>query len=129
MQVNLNCNSPKPQFGMAIHSNEEVNKAIARRVKNMKAAERIENAFARAKKNDLVDITLGVLSDGESIGANIFTRDLGNETSYFSQHRENAFTKLTKGVVGFIEGLVVRAETVAQKVKKQMAIEDRLKNL
>lgn len=126
MQVSFNPQQNHQQFGMAMHSNEVINRAIGTRVKNIKAADRVTKAFERAKGNDVVDINLMIQPDGKSISANIFSRD-GNY--YFSQHSENWFTKLFKGPEGFIEDLVVKAEKAAQKVQKQKAIEEKLNNL
>lgn len=127
MQVSFNPQQNNQQFGMAMHSNDVVNRGISKRVKNIKAADRIAKAFERAKENDVVDINLMIQPDGKSISANICSRyDIEH---YFSQHSENWFTKLFKGPEGFIEDLVVKAEKAAQKVQKQKAIEEKLNKL
>lgn len=126
MQVNLNCNSPKPQFGMSMNSNEVVNKALSKRIKDVRDANRLAKAFEKAKENDLVDINLMIQPDGKSLSANIFSP---SSNYYFSQHSENWFTKLTKGPIGFVEDMVIKAEKAAQKVQKQKTIEEKINKL
>lgn len=126
MQVNLDCKSARPQFG-TMHSNEFVNKAIMKRIKTPEASQRLAKAFNRADSNKHVDINLFVNPD-DTLSANIYAKNL-SKYNYFSQHQENAFTKLFKGPVGFIEGLVVKAEKMAEKVKKQIDIEEIMEKL
>lgn len=127
MQVSFNPKQNNQQFGMSMYSNEAVNKALSNRIKNTNVVERLENAFERAKENNLVDVHLLIQPDGKSISANICSRD--DIKYHFSQHSENWFTKLTKGPVGFIEDLVVKAEKAAQKVQQKKAIEEKINQL
>lgn len=126
MQVNLSCNCPKPQFGMAIRTNQNVNKVLSSRIKNADEVRMLQEAFELAAKNKTVDINLMVQPDGKSLTANVFSPD---SPHYFSQHSENWYTKLVKGPVGFIEDLVFKAEKAATKVQEQMFIEKTINKL
>ena len=118
MQVNLNNKRINTtNFGMAIHSNESVNKALKARIKTKPQIEKLNQLIEQANKNDKVDINLLIMPDGKTITANVYSlkNDVGYE--FFKNYTENAFTKLFKGPVGFIEKLV----TVADKKAKTIA--------
>ena len=116
MQVNLNCNCPKPQqsFGMAIHSTPSVNKIIKSRVKNVKQLKRIEDIFEKAKRNKLVDVSLFPNPDGKTICANIYSTN--TKINLFKSRSENFITKLFGGdIEGFIRGCSKTADKMEVK--------------
>lgn len=118
MKISLNQTySNNQNFGMAIHSNESVNKALKARIKTKPQIEKLNQLIEQANKNDKVDINLLIMPDGKTITANVYSlkNDVGYE--FFKNYTENAFTKLFKGPVGFIEKLV----TVADKKAKNIA--------
>lgn len=124
MQINLNTQTlNKPNFGMAIHSNDIVNSAIQSRIKNLKELDKLSKIIDQQAKNDKVDINLFVMPDGKSLSANVFSKD--TENSYWiRQFSENIFSKLFGGPVEFIERLAKTADKQAAKLKK----EDLVKN-
>ena len=59
MQVNLNTQkNNRPNFGMAIHSNEVVNKALKARIKKPSELEKLNRIVNQQAKNDKIDINL-----------------------------------------------------------------------
>ena len=103
MQVNLNNQANKPQFGMAIHSNANVNKLLKAKIKNAAELDKLNKIIEQQNKNDLVDITL--LSDDKYLTANVYPRDITNEEfqNLGRQFTENGFTRMFGGVVGFLK--------------------------
>ena len=71
MQVNFNPQQNNQQFGMAIHSNEVVNKIIKNRIKTPEQLERLSSIIDKAAENTTLDIHLYVNPDEKTIGANI----------------------------------------------------------
>lgn len=118
MQVNLNCQTPnKPNFGMAIHSSENVNKAIKSRIKTKEQFAKLDKLIDRANKNDKVDIQLFVMPDSKTLTANVYSKNSDSDNYFFKSYTENALTKLFKGPVGFIEKLVNVADKKAKKIE------------
>lgn len=115
----------KPNFGMAIHSNEFVNYALQTRIKRFKDLNRLKKVIEAQEKNDRIDINLIIMPDGKSICANSYSVKNGKcDNKYFKQHTENALTKLFLGPVGFLERLAKIADKQAKKLKKADAIEN-----
>lgn len=56
-------------FGMAIHSNSNVNKILQSRIKKAKDLEKLNNIIEREAKNKLIDITL-LADTNDSLSAN-----------------------------------------------------------
>ncbi len=119
MQISSN---NKQNFGMAIHSNEVVNKALKARIKTTAELDKLDKIINQQAKNDKIDITLFVMQDGKSLSGNVYAKD--PENNLFKQYRENAFTKLFKGPVEFIEKLAKVADKEANKLEKI----DKIKN-
>lgn len=117
MQVNFNPQQNQQQFGMAIHSNDIVNKIIKNRIKNPSNLERLNNVIDKAAKNDKVDLTLLANRDGKTISANIYSTD--DTGKVFINRSENWFSKtFGGGIVGFIEKCSNIADKAALKVKQ-----------
>ncbi len=123
MQVNLNSKaSNKPYFGMAIHSNENVNKLIKLRIKNNVELEKLKKIIDKQSNNKLVDITL--LTDGKRICANVYTLEQNEQTHRFNkQFNENFLTKIFGGTVGFIEKVANYADNAATKIQQRKAMD------
>lgn len=128
MQIsNQNSNQ---NFGMAIHSNANVNKVLKSRIKNATELERLDKIIRQQAENDFVDIQLFVHPDGKSLTANVFDSKNVNANSFFKQYSENAFTKLFGGPVGFVEKLARVANKAADKIRRSdLNYEDVFKNL
>lgn len=122
MQVNLNNQANKPQFGMAIHSNANVNKLLKAKIKNAAELDKLNKIIEQQNKNDLVDITL--LSDDKYLTANVYPRDITNEEfqNLGRQFTENAFTRMFGGVVGFIKKAADYADITAGKIAKKTSL-------
>ena len=122
MQVNLNCKtSNKPQFGMAIHSNENVNKLIKSRIKNNRGLQKLEQIIDRQADNHLVDINL--LTDGKSLCANVYPTEYIEETQNLNkQFNENFITKIFGGTVGLIEKAANYADKAAAKIQQRQGM-------
>ena len=103
MQVNFNPQQNNQQFGMAIHSNEVVNKIIKNRIKTPEQLERLSSIIDKAAENTTLDIHLYVNPDEKTIGANISSAsDFG--TRFHRCLSENWFSRtFGGGIVGFIE--------------------------
>ena len=128
MQVNLNCNCPKPQFGMAIRTNKYVNEVIKTRLNgNISKLDKLEKIFAEAEKNKAIDIYLMKNPDRNTISANIYSTN--DRVNFFKQMSENFFTKhFGGGIVGFIEKCSKIADKAEPKVLKEIQIADALEN-
>lgn len=128
MQVNLNCNCPKPQFGMAIHTNNRVNEVIKKRINNdINKLHKLEDIFEKASKNKTVDINLMLNPDGNTLSANIYT--LNEKAGFFKQQSENFFTRhFGGGIVGFIEKCSKIADEAEPKVLKEVEIAEAFEN-
>ena len=125
MNIGLNTRtSNQPNFGMAIHSNEAVNKALKARIKKPSELQKLNRIIDQQAKNDKVDITLLIMQDGKSLNANIYSindEQLGEH--FFKRYTENAFTKLLQGPVGFIEKVAKIADKQAAKMSRIKASE------
>lgn len=125
MQVNLNCNSPKPQFGMSINCSENVGKVLKKRTKTVTDAEKLRNIFEKQKSNDKVDISLfeynGLLS------ANVHSKENAEIEDFFCEkYNESVFNRIFQGPFGFIEKMAKIADKKAAKLKKQEEIAKKL---
>ncbi len=131
MQTNLNCKTGKnPYFGMAIHSNDNVNKLIKSRIKNNKELEKLRQIINKQATNNEVDITL--LTDGKNLCANVYPKEYIEENQKFCKRfSENFITKLFGGTVGFIEKAANYADKTANKItaRKEMNIDNVLNNM
>ena len=114
MQIN-NYTCTQQSFGMALRSNDVVNKAIKARISKPIELEKLSALIEQASKNDVVDIQL-FASEGNKLSANVFTRNLSHDNP-------NAFTKhFSEGwfstPVKFINKVVQYAEAQAAKIAK-----------
>ena len=118
MQVNFNPQQNNQQFGMAIHSNEVVNKIIKNRIKTPEQLERLSSIIDKAAENTTLDIHLYVNPDEKTIGANISSAsDFG--TRFHRCLSENWFSRtFGGGIVGFIEKCSKIADKNAPKIKQ-----------
>lgn len=125
MQVN-NVNSYQQNFGMAIHANENVINVLKSRVKTNKELSKLNSIVANANSQNTVDINLMLNPDGKTLSANVFTPKSSNieELNYFRQYSENWFTKLSGGVVGFIEKVTNKADKAAKKIENMQVKRD-----
>lgn len=128
MQANLNCNCPKPQFGMAIHSNDAVNAIIKKRInKDLDKLTRLEDIFQDASRNEVVDVCLHANPDNASISANIYA--INQKSQFCKQITENFFTKhFGGGIVGFIEKASRIADDAAPQICKEIQVAERFEN-
>ena len=102
-------------FGMAIHSNSNVNKILQSRIKKAKDLEKLNNIIEREAKNKLIDITL-LADTNDSLSANIYSTNPQNH--FFKNYSENFLTKIVQCPVGFIEKLANIADKQAAKYKE-----------
>lgn len=116
MQVNFNPQQNKQNFGMAIHSNENVNKVLMSKIKSETALKELSDIVKTQALNKLVDINLLVNPGGKSISANVVSNDKKN---YFCKsYSENFLSDLTGGSLGFIKKLAKVADKEAAKLKQ-----------
>lgn len=122
MQVNLNNNVNKPQFGMAIKSNENVSRLLKSKIKTSAQVDKLNKIIDSQNENDFVDITL--FSDGKYLSANVYP--VGRAAQEFQhlgkQFSENAFTRMFGGVVGFIKKAADYADITAGKIAKKTSL-------
>ena len=121
MEINLNTQTPgSVNFGMAIHSNEVVNKTLRARIKKPSELEKLNKIVEQQAKNDKVDINLMIMPDGKTLSANVYSIDNDDYLGFkfFKNYTENIFTKLFKGPVGFIEKAAKTAEKQAAKMRE-----------
>ena len=121
MQVNVNAKAQNKQnFGMAIHSNPNVNRVLKSRIKKVEDLERLNRIIGEQAKNEKIDITLLVMPDGKSLNAYVYSVKKYNTDKYefFKNYTENIFTKLFKGPVGFIEKLAKIADKQAGRINQ-----------
>ena len=120
MNIGLNTQtSNQPHFGMAIHSNEVVNKALKARIKKPSELQKLNRIIDQQAKNDKVDITLLTMEDGKTLNANVYSiNDEQSGLHFFKQYTENVFTKLLQGPVGFIEKVAKIADKQAAKMSR-----------
>lgn len=124
MKVNQNSHTQNMQFGMAIHSNANVNKILKSRIKSSAELQKLNSIIDKQAQNKIVDITLFANPDN-TLSANAYTSSSlsnrnPNEISVciFKSFNENFITKMFGGVTGFIE-------KVAKYADKQAIIEER----
>lgn len=102
-------------FGMAIHSNANVNKILQSRIKKVKDLEKLNKIIEQEAKNKSIDITL--LADSKNtLSANIYSTNQQNQ--FFKSYSENFLTKIIQGPVGFIKKLANIADKQAAKYKE-----------
>ncbi len=122
MQVNLNNNVNKPQFGMAIKSNENVSRLLKSKIKTSAQVDKLNKIIDSQNENDFVDITL--FSDGKYLSANVYP--VGRAAQEFQhlgkQFTENAFTRMFGGVVGFLKKAADYADKTASQIAKRNAM-------
>lgn len=113
-------NNNQQNFGMAIHSNEAVNKIIKNRIKNRTQLKELENIVEQAKHNNVVDIKLFPNPDSKTISAKIYSIGSINTDQHFSQTKSEGFlTKVFGGdIVKFIKKCSKIADKSAVKVMK-----------
>lgn len=120
MQVSLNNQTNTPQFGMAIKSNENVNKLIKSRLKNSEQLKMLNKIIDQQAENDIIDITL--LTDGKYLTANAYPRNsmMDDYAKYSKSFSENGISQMFQGVVGFIEKVANYADKTAAKIRKSI---------
>lgn len=116
MQVNFNPQQNRQNFGMAIHSNEVVDKLLMSRIKSKAVLNQLSDIVMTQADNKLVDITLFVQPNGKSLSANVYSNDPKN--SFCKSYTENFFSNLFGGPLGFIEKLSKIAKKEADKLAK-----------
>ncbi|MCI1274376.1 MAG: hypothetical protein LKG27_08115 [Clostridiaceae bacterium] len=118
MYLDINSTSNKPNFGMAIHSNPIVNKAIKARIKNADELQKLQKIIEKQAKNDKVDITLMINPGGKTISANAYQTAPTDyyEHNVFKRFSENTISKMFGGVVGFIGKVANYADKQALKL-------------
>lgn len=123
MIVNLNCKKSNNQyFGMAIHSNDNVNRLIKSRIKNNVELEKLKKIIDKQANNKFVDITL--LTDGKNLCANVYPTEQNEQTHRLNkQFNENFITKIFGGTVGFMEKVANYADKAAAKIQQRKAMD------
>ncbi len=121
MKVNFDQGySYQQNFGMAIHSNINVNKIIKSRIKNSSELELLNKIIDKQANNPRIDITLMANPDNKSLSANIYTKSNNSDDRFFEQHSENLFSKIFGGgVVGFIKKMGKIADKANDKFAKK----------
>ena len=123
MLVNFNVQRPQQNFGMAIYSNENVNKVIKSRIKNPEEAKKLNDIIEKQTLNNLADIIL--YTDGKNISAKVVEAKVDVDFKDLSKEfNENAITKMFGGgVVGLIEKAATYAEKIAATIKTRNAMD------
>lgn len=103
-------------FGMAIHSNANVNKILQSRIKKVKDLEKLNKIIEQEAKNKSIDITILANTDNTTLCGNIYSTNAN--TKFFKSYSENFLTKIIQGPVGFIEKLANIADKQAAKYKE-----------
>lgn len=122
MQVSMNTNySNQQNFGMAVISNDVVNKVLRTRITRPADSQLLSEIVEQASKNDLVDIRL-FTNDKGKLSANVYTRDtsLDNPNSFLKHYSEGLFG----GPVKFIRKLVNIADKEAAEIQKRCDIKE-----
>lgn len=115
--MQINNQTPNQNFGMAIHSNLNVNNVLKARIKSAAALEKLNKIAERQAQNDKVDITLFLNPDGRSLSANVYDAS-GKAGTFFKSYTENPLISLFKSPVGFINKLSNVADKQADKIRK-----------
>ena len=129
MKTNLNCNCPKPQFGMAIHvGDNNVQSVLKSRVKSLKDVEKINDIFKKQKGNSKVDIRLFADKEtGELLSANVYMRTPDALNDFHKHYSENFFSWLfNRSPVKFIKKLANVADKQESKIIKKEEIVNKL---
>ncbi len=125
MQTNLNCNCPKPQFGMAIHlGDNNVKRVLKSRIKSLKDVEIINDIFKKQEKNSKVDIRLFADKEtGELLSANVYLRTPDALNDFHKYYSENIFSWLfNSSPVKFIKKLAKVADKEEARIIKKEEI-------
>ena len=126
MKTNLNCNCPKPQFGMAIHvGDNNVKSVLKSRVKSLKDVEKINDIFQKQKGNSKVDISLFANEKTGKLSANVYAKEY-SDTGFYKNYSENFFSILFRSPVKFIEKLAKVADKEEAKILKKEEIVNKL---
>jgi hypothetical protein len=114
MQVNLNCNCPKPnpRFGMAIHTNELVNKELTSRIHTLHTRDELSALVTDANKLKNIDIVL--FTDKKRLSANVFSTNPNDNNLY--RYSESSFEKMLFGPLHFLKRVVKNASKKEQKI-------------
>ena len=123
MLVNFNVQRPQQNFGMAIYSNENVNKAIKSRIKNPEETKKLNDIIEKQTLNNLADIIL--YTDGKNISAKVVEAKVDLDFKDLSKEfNENAIRRMFGGgVVGLIEKAADYAEKIAATIKTRKAMD------
>lgn len=126
MNTNLNCNCPKPQFGMAIHTSENVQRVLKSRVKSLKTVEKLNDIFKKQEGNSKVDISLFANDKTGVLSANVYANNL-SDSSFSNSYSENFLSRLfNSSPVKFIKKLAKVADKEAGKIIKKEEIANNL---
>lgn len=123
MKTNLNCNSPKPQFGMAIHySNNSVQRVIKSRIKSLKDFDKLNDILKKQKENLKVDISLFANPKTGKLSADVYTTNY-TVNNFYKSYSENFFNRLfNSSPVKFIEKMANIADKQESKIKNEEII-------
>ena len=126
MKTNLNCNCPKPQFGMAIHvGDNNVERVLKSGVKSLKDVEKINDIFKKQNQNSKIDIRLFANDKTGKLSANVYANDY-SVNGFYRSYSENFFSRLFRGPVKFIEKLAKVANKEEAKILKKEEIANKL---
>lgn len=126
MKTNLNCNCPKPQFGMAIHvGDNNVQSVLKSRVKSLKDVEKINDIFKKQKGNSKVDIRLFANDKTGELSANVYAKE-HSDTGFYKSYSENFFSRLFRSPAKFIQKLANVADKEEAKILKKEEIVNKL---
>ena len=126
MKTNLNCNCPKPQFGMAIHySNNSVQRVIKSRIKSLNDIDKLNDILKKQKENLKVDISLFANEKTGKLSADVYTTNY-TMSNFYKSYSENFFSTLFRSPVKFIEKLANVANKEEAKILKKEEIVNKL---
>ncbi len=128
MNTNLNCNCPKPQFGMAIHlGDNNVRRVINSRVKSLKDIEKLNDIFKKQKENSKIDIRLFADDDTGKLRANAYLRTPDALNDFYKYYSENFFSRLFNcSPVKFIKKLAKVADKEEARILKKEEIANKM---
>ena len=120
MKTNLNCNCPKPQFGMAIHySNNSVQRVIKSRIKSLNDIDKLNDILKKQKENLKVDISLFANEKTGKLSADVYTTNY-TMSNFYKSYSENFFNRLfNNSPVKFIEKMANIADKQESKIKNE----------
>ncbi len=127
MKANLNCNCPKTQFGMAIHTNENVQRVLKSRVKSLKDVEKLNDIFKKQKENSKIDIMLFADEKTGKLSANVYLRKPDAQDDFYKRYSEDFLSRLfNSSPVKFIKKLAKVADKEEAKILKKEEIANKL---